>query len=192
MSHTQWLFLHRMTVLRQMFLQKMLFRPCRTLSSIRNFRASSTSSFVESNFILIKSPSSFPQLCKSSFSQEASNVSLVSVLQHPEYKEMKRKLKVEAQSALDIVCLHILTRWYQSKSEKLCLQNLMPSQNLTFTLFHNSPSSNRLKVSQIVLDLNAVSLHTFSKWRGDAARLKELEEQGLLIIGKHLQMQIQI
>ena len=104
-----------MNVLRQMFFQKMLFRPCRTLSSIRSFRASPAIpifSSVKSSFILIKSPSPspFPRLCQSSLSQEACNVSLVSVLQHPEYEGMKKKLEVKAQSALDLACLHILVR----------------------------------------------------------------------------------
>ena len=130
--HTQWITLteglcseiqHGMTVLtlRQMLLQTMLFRPCHTVSSIRNFRACPAIpifSSVKSNFILIKSPSpsSFPRLCQSSLSQEACNVSLVSVLQHPEYEGMKKKLEVEARSALDIACLHILLRWVQLKS----------------------------------------------------------------------------
>ena len=94
-------------------LQKMLFRPCRTLSSIRDFKAFPASpifSAVQSNFILIKSPSSFPRLCESSLSKEACNISLVSVLQHPEYEGMKKKLEVEAHSALDLACLHILVR----------------------------------------------------------------------------------
>ena len=94
-------------------LQKMLFRPCRTLSSIRDFKAFPTISIfspVQSNYILIKSPSSFPRLCESSLSKDACNISLVSVLQHPEYEGMKRKLEVEAHSALDLACLHILMR----------------------------------------------------------------------------------
>ena len=39
-------------------------------------------------------------------------------------------------------------------------------------------------MSQTVLDLNAVSLHSIIRSKGDA-RLKELEARGLLIFGKH-------
>ena len=39
-------------------------------------------------------------------------------------------------------------------------------------------------MSQTVLDLNAVSLHTVTRSRGDPG-LKELEARGLLIFGKH-------
>ena len=39
-------------------------------------------------------------------------------------------------------------------------------------------------MSQTVLDLNAVSLHTITRSKRDA-RLKELEARGLLVLGKH-------
>ena len=96
-------------------LQKMLFRPSRTLSRVQEFRLSlpiPKTSTVKDNLMLIKSPfsSPFPRLCKSSLSQEACNASLVSVLQHPEYQEMKAKLEIEARGALDLACLHILVR----------------------------------------------------------------------------------
>ena len=101
-------------------LQTMLFRPCRALSTVQNFRSfppnNSSASCINNNIIPhVKSPfpqcsQSFPRLCLSSLSEGPRNVSLVSVLQHPEYEEMKRKLEHDAQSALDIACLYILER----------------------------------------------------------------------------------
>ena len=158
-------------------LQKMLFRPSRALSIQQNFRESSTivvkncfligdkqactqihnfhhfpdSQWTKNYFFLANSPyfSSFPPLCKSGPSQKASNVRLVSLLQHPEYEQLKNKLEIKAQSALDCACLHILV-------------------------------NDQLKVSQALLDLNAVSLYSIT-----TKSLKELEDRGLLIFGKY-------
>ena len=44
--------------------------------------------------------------------------------------------------------------------------------------------SNELVVSQAILDLNAVSLYSVTRSKQDP-RLKELEQRGLLILGKH-------
>ena len=55
---------------------------------------------------------------------------------------------------------------------------------MNFTDIHIFPFSNQLKVSQTVLDLNAVSLHTNPNMKKYAS-LMEPEARGLLIFGKH-------
>ena len=149
----------------------MLFRPSRTLTSIGSFRKLATmknnlpigghnfpvGQWAADDLALIKSPfsSSFPHRRESGLSQEACSVSLVSVLQHPEYQELKMKLEIKAQSALDRACLHILV-------------------------------NDQLKVSQMVLDLNAVSLYSVpTRYKGKDQSLKDMEDRGLLIFGKY-------
>ena len=97
--------------------------------------------------ILTKSPtipSSFSCSNASTLSsQESYNVSRVSPLHHPDYKRMRKKLESEAHTNLEVACLHILVRWSQNSLS-----------SLTWILF-----SGNLKVSQRVLDLDALSLN---------------------------------
>ena len=131
-----------------------LFRPSYTFSSLGKFRehsfippCSSTVNMTSDKSILTKSPTIPPSFSCSNAStlssQESYNVSRVSPLHHPEYKRMRKKLESEAHTNLDVACLHILVRWSQNSLS-----------SLTWILF-----SGNLKVSQRVLDLDALSLN---------------------------------
>ena len=131
-----------------------LFRPSYTFSSLGKFRehsfippCSSTVNMTSDKSILTKFPtipSSFSCSNASTLSsQESYNVSRVSPLHHLEYKRVRKKLESEAHTNLDVACLHILVRWSQNSLS-----------SLTWILF-----SGNLKVSQRVLDLDALSLN---------------------------------
>ena len=170
-----------MAVKRQMFkLQKMHFRSRRTLACLRIFRESSspftTTSKIRklgNNFVIDSEQTPFLSL-RSNLDQIKSSFSL---------SFPRPCISGLSQDGGNIYQVSVLEH---SEYEKLRKKLETKTQSALDCACLHILLEDKLKVSQTVLDLNAVSLYSImirSKIR--TSKLKELEQKGLLIFGKY-------